>query len=103
MEKRLEQLPLEVWVGRVLCGNRDIEEAFKAFDKEGNRLFCKDKDGNILEINGGQDSPIQPIVIFDEWVNFGKDDEKAEHKRLPVPEFLALHPMVIDVAKELGE
>ncbi len=103
MEKIVNQTPLEVWEGKVLSGNADIAKAFLQFDKEGDRLFCKDKDGNILEINGGQDSPIQPIVIFDKWINFGKEGEKAEHKRLPAPEFLGLHPMVIDISKEAKE
>lgn len=92
------------WVGRTLLNKRDIEEAWKEYDgvRGGERIFCKDKNGRILEITGGIGSPLIPLIVYTEWKNFGKDNEEPiENVKMHTPEFLALRPTVVDVEEEM--
>ncbi len=90
-------------MGRVVRTPRDIASAFKELDMEGERLFCKDKSGLILEITGGQSSPLYPQVLFTIWIDLGKSTEKAEEKKESIVEFGAREPKVVDIEKEMDQ
>ncbi|EKD52922.1 MAG: hypothetical protein ACD_61C00194G0006 [uncultured bacterium] len=99
-EDEVGEAILHKWVGRTLESPKDIENAYLELDEEGFPLFCKDKDGSILEVLGGQDSPELPLVRFNILTNVGLDTQNEKARKETVVDFLARKPLVIDISKE---
>ena len=99
-EDEVGEAILHKWVGRTLESPKDIENAYLELDKEGFPLFCKDNGGSILEVKGGQDSPVLPQVKFNILTNVGLETQDAEAGIESVVDFLARKPQVIDISKE---
>jgi hypothetical protein len=74
-----------------------FEKIVSSYDQRGVRVFCKDKNGNVLEITGHQDSPVLPQVKLVEWKDIGQPSEKGIDITESIVTFTNRKPEIIDI------
>jgi hypothetical protein len=58
-------------------------------------MYCRDKEGRLIEIVKGINSPLEPMVDIIEWIKTADEEEVIEN-RVSWSDFVARRPVVVD-------